>query len=1231
MITITINGNKYKGNAGETIYEVAAQNGIEIPTLCHDPRLEPYSSCFVCVVEIEGSGRLQPSCSTRIADGMSISTDNERVTKARKTALDLLLSNHYADCAAPCKETCPAGVDVQGYISLIEKQKYSDAIGLIKEVNPLPAICGRVCVRPCEVACRRNLLDEGAGVGIDYMKRFAADQDLLFQDSHYQPEILASTGKKVAVIGAGPGGLSTAWFLQQKGHQVDIYEAHSAPGGMLRYGIPEYRLPNEIIDKEVERITDLGVKIFYEKKLGKDLSYSDLQKDYDSTILTIGSQRGTSVGCDGDDAENVYSGIDFLRNMQVTGKKADFTGKTVAVVGGGNTAMDCCRTAMRCGAEKIYVIYRRTEKEMPANPIEIHESKLEGIEYLFLTNPVRVNKDADNQMTSMTIIRMELGEPDKSGRRRPIPIKGSEFELELDYVLAAIGQKTVVDFIDDINTNATEGQLVVNRWGDIDANRHTLQTGIPSVFAAGDGVTGPATLIEAIKQAQVASYSCHQFLSGEEVCAPKKEFISKKDNFKEQTKEEYAGKYLNFSRKEMPTLPTDMRVNFDEVELGYENKNIVTAESQRCLECGCTEYFTCDLKKYATEYEVEQNKFEGQFNEHKVDFSHPFIEIDNNKCILCARCVRICRDVVGASALGLIDRGFDTVVAPAMGKSLQDTNCESCGLCISACPTGAMVENFAHKPGPVKSKSLTTISPFGSIGEKIQINHSNGFIMNVEGVRGLINSSQNISRQSKFGYRIYNETKRITKPLRKINGEFVEITFQEAYQVIKDKITSVDATKNAFFAGGRLTNEEIFLVQKLARAGAKTNNISSFQYMGRGKGYDRNSVANVPFNQLDNASKIYLFGTELYKNYGVLSYAAHSAKSHKGAKIELVTDNLNVAQHKYDDLTHIKSYYHFIRATNHYIVANKIHNKLYINHNCEDFEEYKVELMAEDYNDLLEKSGVCCSGTIIDFATEFNKEPNAVVVFAEKDHSTNTCNELFNLALMTGKLGKTAQGLISVKESANSQGLFDMGAGEKRCIGGVEIIDDEMREKLRKIWNISEVPAVLNSCMNKLFIDKQFENLFIFGEDPIGCAIDKELITDVLGSSKFIAVQEYFMSETAKMADLILPATFNFETGGSFTNTQRMIQTFEAAPDFPQKVEKAGYKQVLEILASFGLNGLETLEDVRSEAFTLLPANADETRKRFISTGIDNANRMFEYGCDGWFKHFEDTFDNAFY
>jgi len=357
-------------------------------------------------------------------------------------------------------------------------------------------------------------------------------------------------------------------------------------------------LPNDLLQQEIKTVTDLGAKIYCNKKLGENIHFKDLQEEYDSVILAIGSQKGTLVGVKGDEAQGVFSGINFLKNLEITKKKPNFKGKKVIVVGGGNTAMDCCRTAIRLGSTDVKVVYRRTEKEMPANPIEIHESKLEGVEYLFLNNPIQINQDEKGELKSVTLIKMELGEPDASGRRRPIPIEGSEYEVEADYVLAAIGQKTDVHFIEDVNSVAKEGKLEVNKWGDIQADPETLQTGIPYLFAAGDGVTGAATIIEAIAQAKKASHSCHLYLSGEKVVPEHKTFISQRSNFNNFHNDHFKQSYAQQKRIDMPVMDESNRVNFEEVELGY-SEEMCRTEASRCLECGCGEFFDCDLQKYA--------------------------------------------------------------------------------------------------------------------------------------------------------------------------------------------------------------------------------------------------------------------------------------------------------------------------------------------------------------------------------------------------------------------------------------------------------------------------------------------------------------------------------------------------------------------------------------------------------------------------------------------------------
>jgi formate dehydrogenase major subunit len=1226
-VNIVLNGKIISAYSDESILEVAGKNNIQIPTLCNDPRIEPYTSCYVCVVEVEGMKGLQPSCSTKVREGMVITTDNEKVRKARKAALDLLLSNHYADCTGPCKQTCPAGVDVQGYISLIEKGLYNDAIALIKEVNPLPAICGRVCVRPCEVACRRNLLDEGSAVGIDYLKRFAADHDLE-SITQFKPEIKPSTKKKVAVIGAGPGGLSAAYFLQIEGHQADIYEAAPKAGGWLRYGIPEYRLPNDLLQSEVDNITETGVKIFYNKTLGGNISYESLSKKYHAVVLTIGSQKGTTVGCEGDDAENVFSGIDFLKKMEITGQKYNFSGKTVAVVGGGNTAMDCCRTSIRCGAKKVYVVYRRTENEMPANPIEIHESKLEGVEYLFLTNPTRINKDKEGKLKTMTCIKMELGDADASGRRRPVPVEGSEFELKLDYVLAAIGQKTEVNFLEDINNYVNEGELKLTKWGDLDCDKNTLQTGIQSIFAAGDGVTGPATLIQAIAQAKIAALSCHQFLMGLPIEPAKKEFLSKKDNFKPQLKEDYHAAYPQQIREEMPTLNPKYRFNFNEVELGYKNEEVAKHEANRCLECGCTEYFNCDLKKYATEYNANQMHFEGEFCQHQINFDHPFIEIDNNKCILCSRCIRICKEVVGANALGLVERGFKTYVAPSLGNKLQDTACESCGMCISTCPTGAITENFNFKPGPVKAESFETICNYCSVGFSITIHHKNGFVLKVSGAQGMVNPDGNICKYAKFGYQYLNDKKRITKPLLKTEGVFEEISFQQAYDYIVQKIRSVDADENAFYAGARLTNEEIYLIQKLARGGAKTNNIGSMHYIKRGAHLINTSFDNAPFSQIKDASKIYLFGAEVNKDNPVFGYMVNNTRFTKKIEIEVVTALFNNSMnHKVDKQIKIDSYYNFIKAVNHFLLSNKLYNAMFIKDNCVDFEIYKEKLLKEKFDDLLKLAGVTAE-VIANFATDYNNQMNAILLFSEKEISAPASTELYNLTMITGKLGKTSNGLIALKTKNNSQGLFDMGAYPKFGVGYQEVDNKVFVKKMEECWGVNKLSTTYTSEQEKLLREGKIKNIFVFGEDPLGCAIDKENLRDVASNGGFGVVQDYFMTETAQLADLVLPASMPFEIGGHFTNTQRYIQRINQT--MPSPVAETSYMQLFALLKKLGVQTGNDVNDVMMEAISLLPdfENDEERSKyRFIETADNNYQALFNHACDHVVKYFDDYFD----
>jgi len=683
-LNITINGKKCEAKSGQSVLDACKENGVSIPTLCHDPRLNPFGSCMICRVEIQGERGVPLSCGAQVRDGMVITTESDAIASSRKTCLELLLSQHYGDCTAPCVLECPAHTDVQGYISHIANGRYDSALQLIKETNPLPVVCGRICPRPCEKKCRRNIFE--GRIGIANLKRFAADIDLK-KAAPYLPAKKSATGKKAAIIGAGPAGLAAAWFLAQEGHGVTIYERQENPGGMLRYGIPSYRLPRETLDEEINVIKSLGVEIIYNKEFGKDITVKSLYADgYNAILLAVGSQKGYPLGVDGESGcPHVLIGVDFLGSV-TRGKQPDFNGKKIAVVGGGNTAMDCVRTALRLGAENVKLVYRRTIAEMPAEKDEIEEAQLEGVEFLILTNPLSVCENGGK--VNMKLTKMELGAPDASGRRSPRPVAGSEYNLEFDYVISAIGQTQDLSFINsDCNISVNRDCLVTDK--------NTSMTNINGVFAAGDGVTGPKTAIMAIAGGKKAAMAMSQYMNNQTIVAEKEHYnhVKAKD-YKDIDPSSYVnekGKGVEKIEKvKMPMLSKEQRnKNFKEVELGFTEEQ-AKKEASRCLSCGCAAADDCKLRKYAAVYSANQNEFSGEQTTHHIDDSHQFIVRDRNKCILCARCVRICIES-GSGVFGFVGRGFDTTVEPPFSLPLgEEKTCTNCGLCVSTCPTGAL-------------------------------------------------------------------------------------------------------------------------------------------------------------------------------------------------------------------------------------------------------------------------------------------------------------------------------------------------------------------------------------------------------------------------------------------------------------------------------------------------------------------------------------------------------------
>ena len=477
---------------------------------------------------------------------------------------------------APCRLSCPAGLNVQGYVQMVKEGKYKEALEIIMEDLPLPGVLGRICPHGCEDACRRCEMDDA--VAIRDLKRLAADQ---FDYREIKVECLPERQEKVAIVGSGPAGLSAAYHLARKGVLSTIYESLPEAGGMLRVGIPDHRLPPEILDQEIEAITNLGVEIKTNTPLGADLTVDDLfSQGYKAVYLALGAHKGIELGIPAENSKGVRQGVDYLRELNLSGS-AD-TGRRVAIIGGGNVAIDVARSALRLGAEEVTIIYRRTRAEMPAWEEEIHAAESEGTIVTYLSAPQEV-VETDGQVTGLRCIRMELGEPDSSGRRRPIPIPGSEYEIEIDQLIPAIGQRPDLSAIKDV------ASLEFSRWGTTDVDAITYATGREGVFAGGDLQTGPWVAIGAIAAGQEAAESIVRYLDGADMAAGREPLKAVDPVYRPVPEDEPAQ-----ARYKMPELAVSERSgNFKEVELGYLEAD-GCAEAARCINCGyCCECMQC--------------------------------------------------------------------------------------------------------------------------------------------------------------------------------------------------------------------------------------------------------------------------------------------------------------------------------------------------------------------------------------------------------------------------------------------------------------------------------------------------------------------------------------------------------------------------------------------------------------------------------------------------------------
>jgi NADPH-dependent glutamate synthase beta subunit-like oxidoreductase/Pyruvate/2-oxoacid:ferredoxin oxidoreductase delta subunit len=538
----------------------------------------------------------------------------------------------------PCRVACPARVNVQAYVALLQRGKFKEAVEIIRKDMPFPAICGRVCFSPCEDACSRINVDQS--VAIRALKRFVADIER--EEERVKPEpIPKKYDKKVAVIGAGPAGLTAAYELAKLGYPVTVFEKMPESGGMMRYCIPDFRLEKFVVSNEITYLKDLGVEIKTGVEFGKRITFESLREEgYQAFFIAVGTQKGMILNVPGEEANAVINAVDFLRDIALE-KRVD-VGEKVAVVGGGNSAIDAARTAKRLGAKEVLVLYRRSRKEMPALPREIMEAEKDGVIFHFLVAPKQIITE-NGRVKAVECVRMRLGEPDESGRRKPVPISSSEHQYIVDTVIPALGQVAESSSIPK-ELLGTETKISI-----IQTDSLTLETKLPGVFAGGDIATGPASIIEAVGQGKRAAVSIHLYLTGQDLR------LGRDENVEETT---WVKNWESISKKEQRyTSPTEKpMLSFEEAADYLENmERHAEFEARRCLGCGPCAECLGDTELCAADKPVT----------------------NENLCSGCKTCISICP--VGARSIN--EKGVAQV---------DEQLCKGCGVCAAFCPEKAI-------------------------------------------------------------------------------------------------------------------------------------------------------------------------------------------------------------------------------------------------------------------------------------------------------------------------------------------------------------------------------------------------------------------------------------------------------------------------------------------------------------------------------------------------------------
>jgi formate dehydrogenase alpha subunit len=967
------------------------------------------------------------------------------------------------------------------------------------------------------------------------LKRFAADNG---GDSwKKQARFLPLTGKSVAVVGAGPAGLTCAYYLAKLGHKVTVVEALPEPGGMMRVGIPEYRLPRDILRGEIQEIEKVGVDI----RLNTRVTSLDslFEQGYHAVFLAIGAHKEMKLGVEGEDLPGVVGCVEFLRRFNL-GEKVKI-GDRVGVIGGGNVAIDSARAALRLGARRVTMFYRRTRSEMPAQSEEVEQALEEGVEIIFLVAPSRILEDGGN--LKVELVRMELGEPDSSGRRRPVPIKGSEFATGLDTLIAAIGEQpdVPVDF-----------QVDVGRGNVVKVNED-LGTSRKGVFAGGDCQSGPALVINAIAAGRKAAQTIDRYLGGEgditEHLVPAEEAITWLEDV---TTEERLAKVSH--------LPPETRVkSLAEVEQGMGWETAV-AEAQRCLQCHA--------------------------------------------------------------------------IGPLGGRTLREVGCEFCGACVDSCPTGALTD-LATRGIAKPDRVVTTICPYCGVGCQLKLEvKDEKIIASRPDPDGAANHGQACVK-GRFGIAEFvHHPERLTSPLIRKNGEFKEASWDEALELIAKKLRRYTPDEVGVIASAKCTNEENYVMQKFARAVLGTNNIDHCARLchapsvaGLVQSFGSGAMTNS-IDEAEGAACIFAIGTNTTVSHPVIALRIKMAVQN-GAKL-IVANPMKVDLCRFADLwlrlrpgTDVALLMGMMKV----IVDEALHDSSFIEQRCQDFDIFKDSLSNFDLNFVEQVTGVP-SKEIVEAARIYATSKPATIIFytmgiTQHSHGTDNVIATANLAMLTGNVGKPSAGVNPLRGQNNVQGSCDMGALPNVYPGYQAVSDPAIREKFETAWGCSLPPSLREkfgiawSCslpsspgltlveMLDAAYRKEIKALYLVGENPALSDPDIQHVQEALARLEFFVVQDIFLSETARYAHVILPATSFAEKDGTFTNTERRVQRVRKVIE-PPGDSKLDWWIICQVAQRLGAKGFDYNHpsDIMEEIRKLTPSYGGISYERLENGGL---------------------------